>query len=78
MPLNQYIVLKRAVDIESIASRRLKVYDTNRAYHDAKPLMEQLEKDMLTLLHGNENTKSNAVDWGKDNNWKSQLTKFQM
>lgn len=75
--MNQYIVLKRAVDIESVVSRRLRIYDTNRAFHDPTPLFKQLEKEMLTLLHGDEK-KSNAVDWGKDQDWKSQLSKFQI
>lgn len=72
------MVLKKAVDIEAIASRRQFIYDVNRANHDAKPLMDQLEKELMTLLHGNDKGKSSNISWGKDSNWKSQLSKFQI
>ena len=77
MPLNKYIVLKKAVNIEAIVSRRTNIQDVNRAFHDPVPLMKQLEKEMLTLLHG-KNNRSNTVSWGKDKDWKSQLSKFQI
>lgn len=78
MPLKQYTLLKRAVNIESIAQRRLDIYDMNRAYHDPKALFQQLEKEMMTLLHGKNKDKVVSVDWSKDSDWKSQLEKFQV
>jgi len=78
MPLKQYIVLKKAVEIESIASRMTNLYDRNRAFADAKPLMEQLQKEHLSLLHGsNKCGGSNSVSWDKDPDWKSQLMKVK-
>jgi hypothetical protein len=77
MPLKQYLVLKKAVEIESIASRMTNLYDRNRAFADAKPLMEQLQKEHLSLLHNNKSGVSNGVSWDKDPNWKSQLMKLQ-
>lgn len=78
MPLRQYIVLKRAVSIESIASRRVHIQDVNRAFHDPTPLMKQLEKDLLSLLHKSDKESVGAVNWGKDKDWKSQLSKYKV
>jgi hypothetical protein len=78
MPLKQYMILKRAVEIESIAQRRLNLYDFNRAFNDPKPLFQQLEKELMTLLHGKNKPLSNTVNWNKDPDWKSQLKKFQV
>lgn len=51
----------------------------NRAYHDPKALFQQLEKEMMTLLHGKGKAgAASTVDWGKDSDWKSQLKKFQV
>lgn len=78
MPLKQYILLKRAVEIESIAQRRIDLYDRNRAFADAKPLMEQLQKELLSLLHKDEkNVSANGISWDKDPDWKSQLMKIK-
>jgi hypothetical protein len=76
MPLNQYIVLKKAVEIDAIVSRRQFIYDVNRANHDAKPVMDQLEKELMTLLHGKKKTSS--VSWAKNDSWKTQLSKYQI
>ena len=78
MPIRQYVILKKAVDIESIVQRRVALQDRNRAFHDPAPLMKQLEKEFTTLLHGSEKKAENTVNWGKDKDWKSQLSKFQM
>ena len=79
MPLRQYTVLKKAVEIESIASRKTYLQDTNRAFHDPKPLMNQLNKEQLSLLHKyKDDAQINNVNWGKDSDWKSKLKKFQI
>lgn len=79
MPLRQYTVLKRAVEIESIASRKINLQDANRAFHDPKPLMDQLNKEHLSLLHKyKDDAQINTVNWGKDSDWKSKLKKFQV
>lgn len=80
MPLKQYIILKRAVEIEAIVSRRLKIYDLNRAFHGPEQLFRQLEKEMLTLLHGSSDKAKmvSNISWKKDSDWKSRLQKFRV
>ena len=77
MPLKQYVVLKKAVEVESIAKRRVYILDVNRAFHDPKPLMVQLEKELLTLLHKDKKEQS-TVNWGKDPDWKSKLSHYKV
>lgn len=73
------MILKRAVEIEAISLRRTHLQDHNRAFHDPKPLMTQLEKELQTLLHKSEDEKAQStVSWNKDKDWKSQLRKFQV
>jgi hypothetical protein len=75
------MILKRAVEIEAISLRRIHLQDHNRAFHDPKPLMTQLEKELQTLLHKSKSEDEKAqsiVNWNKDQDWKSQLRKFQV
>ena len=78
MPIKQYIILKKAVDIESIIQRRVNLQDINRAFHDPAPLMKQLEKELMTLLHGSKKKANNMINWKKDADWELQLSKFKV
>lgn len=80
MPLRQYVVLKKAIDFETLNQRRTYIYDTNRAFHDPKPLFQQLEKEeqkLLSTLKRNKKETSNTISWGKDPDWQIKAMKYQ-
>lgn len=77
MPLNQYLILKRAVEIESLSERINKVYDLNRSFHDAEPLFKQLKNEKEALLP-KENSNSNNISWESNDNWQSKLNRSRI
>ena len=80
MPLRQYVVLKKAVELEAINQRRIQLYDINRAFHDPKPLFQQLEKEeqkLLLTLKGNKK-ETNTISWDKDPDWQTKAMKYKV
>lgn len=79
MPLNQYSILKKAVEIEILIERRMKIYDLNRAFHSPEDLFKQLEVELSKMLKETGVSKSTGtVDWGKDPDWMSKLKKIKI
>lgn len=71
MPLRQYMLLKKAVEIESLIQRKIRIQDINHAFNNPKSLLKQLEQDLEKLIGSD--AKKNTISWGKDSNWKSKL-----
>ena len=78
MPLKQYVILRKAVEIESFAQRKLFIYDVNRAFNDPGPIFKSLDKQIETLLQNSKEKSSGGISWEKDSDWKSRLEKFQI
>jgi hypothetical protein len=79
MPVKKYLILKRACEIESTASRISRIYDFNRGFNDPKPLLNQLNKELDQYLSKNVKGGKPSIDWKqKDPDWQSKLNALRV
>ena len=76
MPLSQYRILKRAVEIEQFGERARSVHDQAHAFSGAKELLNEFKLE-INRLENNINDGS-KISWGnKDPNYVSKLNKWR-
>jgi hypothetical protein len=71
MPIDKYLVLRKAVEMDEITRRLTVISDINAAFSGNKKYMQKLEKIFYEL------SGQKDVTWEADKNWKKRLLRFR-
>lgn len=71
MPIDKYLYIRKAAEIEEIVGRIQFISDINAAFSGNKDKMTDLQK-LYTQAMG-----FDALNWQADPNWEEELKKFQ-
>ena len=69
MPIDKYLVIRKAAEVEEITNRITLISDMNAAFSGSKDKLEKLQS-MYTELMGFD------VKWEADPNWEDRLRQF--
>jgi len=71
MPIDKYLILRKAVEMEEITRRLTVISDVNAAFSGNKKHMQNLERGFQKLIGQEE------IKWEKTPNWKERLNRFR-
>lgn len=75
MPLRQYMIFKRASEIEHLSDRINNILDISYAFNGPQKLIDDLNKRRNELISGD--SKKNNINWKSDSNWQSKLLRYK-